>query len=630
MPIGRPADHVQLYVLNEALKPVPEGVPGELCISRYGLARGYHGHPEQTESQFVPHPFREGERLYRTGDLARFIDADALTYLGRADRQVKLAGIRVEPGEIEAALLTHDAVAACVVTLHRQQPLDAPSAAAAACLRCGIVSNVPGVTIAADGICSTCRSFDAIRQQAQAYFGTLDDLAAIFRQADAARRGRHDCLLLLSGGKDSTYALGRLIEMGVRIHAFTLDNGYISEEAKANIRRVVDALGVEHEFATTPAMNTIFRDSLERFSNVCNGCFKALYTLSVARAREMGIPVIVTGLSRGQLFETRLSENLFRSGRCGPAEIDAAVLAARKAYHRMDDAVSRSLDVSMFQDDRVFEEIRFVDFYRYCDAGLDEVLSYLQRRLPWMRPSDTGRSTNCLINDVGIYVHQRERGYHNYALPYSWDVRLGQKTRDEALDELRDEIDGSRVRKILTELGYHEKVPGAGPATLAAYYVPSREVAATELRAHLACRLPAPLVPQHFIRLEAVPLTENGKVDFSALPPPSAETVPTADERTTPTGAAQERIAAIWRDVLRVDRVDASATFFELGGTSLGAMEVILRVCDAFDVDLPLQIVFQRPTIALLAEAVEAAIAADIAQLTDEEADGLAGSLPLA
>ena len=82
--------------------------------------------------------------------------------------------------------------------------------------------------------------------------------------------------------------------------------------------------------------------------------------------------------------------------------------------------------------------------------------------------------------------------------------------------------------------------------------------------------------------------------------------------------------------MLRVDRVDASATFFELGGTSLGAMEVILRVCDAFDVDLSLQTVFQRPTIALLAEAVEAAIAADIAQLTDEEADGLAGSLPLA
>ena len=86
--------------------------------------------------------------------------------------------------------------------------------------------------------------------------------------------------MLLSGGKDSTYALCRLVDMGLRVYAFTLDNGYISEQAKDNIRRVVAALGVEHEFATTPAMNAIFRDSLTRFSNVCNGCFKTIYTLA--------------------------------------------------------------------------------------------------------------------------------------------------------------------------------------------------------------------------------------------------------------------------------------------------------------------------------------------------------------
>jgi acyl carrier protein len=79
-----------------------------------------------------------------------------------------------------------------------------------------------------------------------------------------------------------------------------------------------------------------------------------------------------------------------------------------------------------------------------------------------------------------------------------------------------------------------------------------------------------------------------------------------------------------------VDRVNTSATFFELGGTSLGAMDVILRVCDTFEVNLPLQTVFQCPTIPLLAEAVEAAIAAEIAQLTDEEAEEQAGGVPLA
>ena len=92
--------------------------------------------------------------------------------------------------------------------------------------------------------------------------------------------------------------------------------------------------------------------------------------------------------------------------------------------------------------------------------------------------------------------------------------------------------------------------------------------------------------------------------------------------------AAQQRIAAIWRDVLRVERVDTAATFFELGGTSIGAMEVILRICDTFEVDLPLQTVFQRPTVPLLAEAVESAIAAEVAGLTDEEAERLAGGGP--
>lgn len=625
VPIGRPADHVQLYVLNDALTPVPEGVPGELCISRYGLARGYHGRAELTERQFVPHPFRAGDRLYRTGDLARFAAAGTLEYLGRADRQLKVSGIRVEPGEIEAALLAHDAVKACVVAEYRRGPVAPRPLPLAHCRHCGIASNVPDVTIAADGICSACRSFEAIRDHAQAYFGSMDDLAAILRQAAAERRGRYDCLLLLSGGKDSTYALARLVEMGLGIYAFTLDNGYISEEAKANIRRVVHALGVDHEFATTPAMNAIFRESLQRFSNVCNGCFKALYTLSTIRARELGIPVIVTGLSRGQFFETRLTEGLFRNGRCSPEEVDAAVLAARKAYHRLDDEVSRSLDVSLFRDDRVFEEIRFVDFYRYCDAGLEEVLSHLQRTLPWMRPSDTGRSTNCLINDVGIYIHQQERGFHNYALPYSWDVRLGHKTRDEAVEELQDEIDLPRVRKILAEIGYDE--PTRGAAGLTAYYVAAHDVGAAELRAHLARRLPAPLVPQYLVRLDRLPLTENGKIDFAALPAPSADAAATR-EHVAAVGAAQERIAAIWRDVLHVDDIDAAATFFELGGTSLGAMEVILRMCDAFEVDLPLQTVFQRPTVPLLAEAVETAIAAEIAALTEEEAERLAGGVP--
>jgi acyl carrier protein len=245
--------------------------------------------------------------------------------------------------------------------------------------------------------------------------------------------------------------------------------------------------------------------------------------------------------------------------------------------------------------------------------------------VPWLRPSDTGRSSNCLINDVGIYIHKKERGFHNYALPYSWDVRLGHKTRDEALHELDDEPDMARVRRILGEIGYDENRLAGSRANpeLIAYYVASHDVSEGELRRHVAGVLPASVVPRYFRRIDAVPLTRNGKVDLAALPGPAAATPP-ADAVVPIEGAVQERIAAIWREVLNLPQVGARTSFFELGGASLSAMEVVLRICREFEIDLPLQVVFQRATVADLASAVEERILDEVASLSDDEVARLA------
>jgi amino acid adenylation domain-containing protein len=625
VPIGAPADHVTVEILNEALSPVPEGVPGELWISRFGLARGYHGLEKLTADRFPAHPARPGERRYRTGDRVRMADPDTLEYLGRLDRQVKVSGFRVEPGEIEAALLSLPMIEQCAVVA-RQRPGADPRASEAVrhCARCGLPSNYPRTVFDDEGVCGVCRSYDTVRDHAQAYFRTMDDLRALFEASGRAHRPEYDCLMLYSGGKDSTYALCRLVEMGLSVYAFTLDNGYISEGAKENIRKVTGQLGVPVDFAETPAMNAIFRDSLMRFSNVCNGCFKTIYTLSMKRARDLGIPIIVTGLSRGQMFETRLTEEMFRDGRRRPEEVDAAVLAARKAYHRVPDEVSRSLDVEIFRDDRIFEEVRFVDFYRYCDVGMDELYSYLEEKVPWVRPKDTGRSTNCLINDVGIYVHKKERGHHSYALPYSWDVRLGHKTRDGAREELEDTIDVDHVRRILGELGYDEERvrKDVAQTALAAFYVASGDVSDQELRRQLGERLPSPLVPLHLQRVDSLPLTVSGKVDERALAQ-GAFGPRSGRPYRAPEGPVEEYLAGVWQEELGVERVGADDSFFELGGTSLATMQVMVRLCREFDIELPLETPFSRPRLSDLAKAAEDRILADAAEIPDAERERL-------
>jgi acyl-CoA synthetase (AMP-forming)/AMP-acid ligase II/acyl carrier protein len=621
VPIGVPTDHVEIDILNEALSPVPEGVPGELWISRFGLARGYWGLEELTAKRFHPHPFRPGQRWYRTGDLVRMASPSKLEYLGRLDRQLKVSGFRVEPGEIETALLSLPSIEQCaVIARRRRPPAIGPNNPIRTCIRCGLPSNYPRAFFDEEGVCSVCRSYESVKGHAEAYFKTMDDLRAVFEESRRIHRSKYDCMMLYSGGKDSSYALCRLVEMGLSVYAFTLDNGFISEGAKDNIRKVTQQLDVTVEFGETPAMNAIFRDSLMRFANVCNGCFKTIYTLSLTRARELSIPIIVTGLSRGQMFETRLTEEMFRDGQRTPEEVDAAVLAARKVYHRVADEASRLLDVTIFEDDRIFEEIQFVDFYRYCDVGMDEMLSYLTQKVPWVRPKDTGRSTNCLINDVGIYVHKKERGYHNYALPYSWDVRLGHKTREGALDELNDTIDVSHVEKTLAEIGYDEArdPSGVDQTALEAFYVGSEDLTDQELRRQLGERLPPQLIPAHLQRVDSIPLTASGKVDEKAL---SREAVGRRPEKPyrAPEGPVEEYLVGVWQEELGVERVGADDSFFELGGTSLTAMQVMLRLCREFDIDLPLESMFLHPSLGELAKLAEETILADVAEIPEAD-----------
>ncbi len=125
--IGRPIPDLQIYLLDAYQRPVPDGIPGEICVAGAGLAHGYLNRPGLTSEKFIANPFAvdgQNQRLYRSGDLARFNADGDLEYLGRMDNQVQLRGFRVELGEIEAALNRFPAVRESLVTVHQDGAAD--------------------------------------------------------------------------------------------------------------------------------------------------------------------------------------------------------------------------------------------------------------------------------------------------------------------------------------------------------------------------------------------------------------------------------------------------------------------------------------------------------------------------
>src|SRR6185369_2180717 len=116
-PLGRPISNMQIYLLDQHLRPVPIGITGEIHAGGIGLARGYLNQPGLTAERFVPDPFSRipGARLYQTGDLARFLGDGEIEFVGRMDQQVKVRGFRIELGEIETVLGRHPGVREAVV-----------------------------------------------------------------------------------------------------------------------------------------------------------------------------------------------------------------------------------------------------------------------------------------------------------------------------------------------------------------------------------------------------------------------------------------------------------------------------------------------------------------------------------
>jgi non-ribosomal peptide synthase protein (TIGR01720 family) len=269
--------------------------------------------------------------------------------------------------------------------------------------------------------------------------------------------------------------------------------------------------------AALESMPEVFKESLEKHSSVCNGCFKGLLELSLRLADEKKINYIVTGLSRGQIISERLAwfyeRNIFD---CEQIESELAV--GRKVYHGLGDY--KGLRLRGVEHDSIFDRIALIDFYRYTDVAKSEILRFLkQKDALWEQPSDCGFcSSNCLINDVGIFVHKQERGYHNYEAPTAWEVRMGHLSLDAAREELREVARPDRARRILKIIGY---APEAGRESRGrqpvVYCIPKHGVTGADLLDHLTTALPKSVPLPELIAVSEIRRDAAGNINREAL-----------------------------------------------------------------------------------------------------------------
>ncbi|HEV3048979.1 MAG TPA: phosphopantetheine-binding protein, partial [Longimicrobium sp.] len=223
-------------------------------------------------------------------------------------------------------------------------------------------------------------------------------------------------------------------------------------------------------------------------------------------------------------------------------------------------------------------------------------------------------------------------------LPYEVDVRWPEPRPDGAYDVVLRRRGTAPSQSGLTLFSRASRGEGGrGPAADAPFpwhrhaNEPLQGAFAQELaprlQAHAREWLPEHMVPSALVVLEALPLTPSGKVDRRALPSPFVDRTAPGRGYTAPRTEVEVRLAGIWAEVLRVRQVGVHDHFFtDLGGHSLLATQLASRVRDAFGVELPLSRVFERPTVARLAEAVEEILVAEVEGMSDEEIELLARS----
>ena len=629
VPIGRPISNLSIFLLDQYGQPVPAGVPGELCIGGIGLARGYLNQPELTAEKFInwsavsgqwsvvsgsngPLTTDHGQRLYRTGDQARWLPDGNLELIGRVDNQIKIRGFRIEPGEIENILRQHPAVRDAAVVVQEHAPGDKRLAAYLIPEHSQTVELWPSVAefFVYDDLIYYALTHDELRNRT--YKTAINRLVKDKVVVDIGT-GKDAILarFCVEGGARKVYAIELMEEtyqkaratlerLGLQdritlIHGDAMKVG-LPEPADVCVSEIVGAIGGAEGAA--PIINNARRFLKPGGVMIPDRSLTLIgaVTLPDELLTHPGFGQVPGDYVRkifaqvGRQFDLRLS---LRGVNRSHLISNTAPFEDLHFNQPIEPEAQHDIVLTVSRDGRLDGLLVWLMLYTIDDAVID-ILEHEHAWLPvWLPVFDPGAAVSAGDRiEATITRTLCENGLNPDFVITGRLIRQ----HGEAIDFTCASSHFSRSWKgtpFYERLFAHDEITISPAATA--------RLPLQELRDHLRKRLPEYMVPSHFTALGAFPLTPNGKVDRKALAALASPPATASDEHIAPRNETEEKLIAIWKEVLGTEAIGINDNFFELGGHSLLLAKAHGRLQEVFERDLSMIELFKYPTIQTLA-----------------------------
>ncbi|HBB32138.1 MAG TPA: hypothetical protein DDZ80_11635, partial [Cyanobacteria bacterium UBA8803] len=653
IPYGKPLTNQTFHVLDAHLQPCPVWVPGELYIGGIGLAQGYWQDKQKTAASFFIHPIT-AERLYKTGDLGRYLPDGNIEFLGREDFQVKINGYRIELGEIETALQQHPAVKAAVVstvgedrTQKRLIGYVVPQLAAESSIF-EVMAATPGqaaklwemILLAgqqpiADEL--NLENFVSLWQNMDRLYTNAVGLAfqqlGVYRTA-GEKYGIDELMLRCQIAPRYYRWLSRALQVMV-------DEGWLEQQGA--------------EFITPQGLPELELDlaGIKAQQILALGLSEAETEWMALTAKNLA-NIITETTHSAEIYATETTQNLYQKifsyGNNLLAEVTKAMVQAWQPGKQirllevgagygsatlhilphLPAELSTYLftDISNFFIQKAQENFAAYPFVRYGLLDLDvepmtqgyeshsfDVIIAVSVLHDARRLQKTMQHLRSLLAPGGLLVMMEETKFHR-----SFDLGMGLQQGFDTFEdaELRSQhplLGRNQWQTLLSELGFTSAATLNQPGTAADWMgidvivaqapLSVKRFRTEGLQDYLLEKLPEYMVPSTYVLLSALPLTANGKIDRLALPVP--DTAKPELDRTfvAPRNSVEQQLAQIWCQVLSLAQVGIQDNFFEVGGDSLLATQVLNQVRQRLAVELSLRALFERATIADLAEYIQ-------------------------